>query len=783
MADLLAPTDTGAVSDQAHPSGGAGLTDAAGSYADHEAIKTLITRKRDEYSQGREAFVRAAYRNILFWKGHQWILWDRALSRFRPARLPAKHPQPVTNMFKATLKAVISVFARIEPTLTYRPGSDEPEDRATADVASRAIEVIEAEVNIRRQRQFLATWVGVTNGAWLETGYDPDPVHGTRLLQHEQCVDCGTQQPPTREGRCVAPSTSTPGTPCDGLTRPAVDAQGQPVGNEVPIGKMYVDVVSLFELFFNPSITDWPRQRDLLREKLVSVDEAKSRWPGVADRVTSETSGAGIGGIYADSLPTLGTFIGDSIRRGLDAPLAVTLKHVTERWYWQLPDATYPQGLLAIALGRQAMTIVHAGPLPYRHRDGTAFLPFVHFPQEVVPGTAWPGGVADDLAAKQAQRNRWESMIETAAQAFGQGKWLIPEGSNIGTVTGEADVIRYNPMVGGVAVKPDRLAGDPMTNAFIAYLEKIDRDFEQLAGTFDIIKGARPPGVSAGIALQILQERGMSRFAPLFILWEDAWARWASQAIEIFRQFATEPRVRRIQGRDGAWQVHKFLGADLQGRVDVVAEANSSLPRSSLADRAEIDQLLERGIISAQDPETRYLVLEAYGRTSMIPGMAADTKNALMEQEAFAALAQHPMMQQITPEEVSALETLDYLQIHEVMASLGVRLPRLRPAVDDHGIHAREHREWLKSESVRALPLLVQLIGEKMTAYHDQLAAQQMQAMMQAQAGQALGRRAGDGPRKPNPGGPDQNPLRAGSSGQRMMGDQREMAQDMAGGA
>ena len=756
---LLAPAEEDATSATSAP---------AENYADHEAIKALITRKRDEYSQGRESFIRAAYRNILYYKGHQWVLWDRGLSRFRPARLPAKHPQPVTNMFKATLKAVISVFARIEPTLTYRPGSDEPEDRATADVASRAIEVIEAEVNIRRQRQFLATWVGIANGAWLETGYDPDPVHGTRLLQHEQCRQCGLVERATEQG-CPA---------CGGPTQPAAGPDGEPIGEQVPIGKMYVDVVSPFELFFNPSITDWSRQRDCLREKLVSVDEAKSRWPGVADRIMAEASGdGGIGGIYADSLPTLGTFIGDSARRGLDAPLAGTLKHVTERWYWQLPDATYPQGLLAIALGRQAMTIVHSGRLPYHFRDGNPFLPLVHFPQEVVPGTAWPGGVADDLAAKQAQRNRWESMIETAAQAFGQGKWLIPEGSNIGTVTGEADVIRYNPLIGGVAVKPDRLAGDPMTNAFIAYLEKIDRDFEQLAGTFDIIKGARPPGVSAGIALQILQERGMSRFAPLFILWEDAWAHWASQAIEIFRQFATEPRVRRIQGRDGAWQVHKFLGADLQGRVDVVAEANSSLPRSSLADRADIDQLLDRGIISAQDPETRYLVLESYGRTSMIPGMAADTKNALMEQEAFAALAQHPMMQQITPEEVSALETLNYLQIHEVMASLGVRLPRLRPAVDDHGIHAREHRKWLKSESVSALPLLVQLIGEKMTAYHDQLAAQQMQAVMQAQAGQKMGRRAG----APNAGGPNQNPLRTGSSGKRMLGDQREMAQDQAG--
>ena len=774
MADPLRPQSMTVV----QPTSDDVMPETADPYADHEAIKALITRKREEYSPGREPFIRAAYRNILYWKGHQWIVWDRGLSRFRPARVPAQHPQPVTNKFKPTLKAIIAVFARIEPRLHWRPGTDEPDDRATADVASRVIEVIEDEVGIRRQRQMLAAWVGISDGAWLETGYDPDPIHGTRFLQHEECLSCGMVQP-------AAETCMTPG--CDGSEmQPAMDQQGQPVGEQVPIGKMYVDVVPLFELFFNPGITDWAKQRDVLREKLISVDEAKQRWPGTADTIAAESAGGGVGGIYAESLPTLGTFIGDSTRRGLDAPLAGTLKHVTERWFWQLPDATYPKGLLAIALGRQAMTIVHAGPLPYKRRGGTSeptpFLPFIQFPQELVPGTAHAGGVADDLAMKQAQRNRWEAMIETAARAFGMGKWLIPEGTNIGTVTGEADVIRYNPLVGGMAVKPERLAGDPMTNAFIAYLDKIDKDFEEIAGTFDVIKGARPEGVSAGIALQILQERGMSRFAPLFILWECAWAEWASQAVEIFRQFATEPRVRRIQGRDGAWQVQKFLGADLKGRIDVVAEANSALPQSTMLQRAEIDQLLERGIISAQDPETRYQVLENYGHLSMIPGMAADTKNALMENEAFEALAQHPLMQQVSPEEVEALESLDYLKIQQVMASLGVQLPRLRPAVDDHGIHAREHRKWLKSESAMALPLLVQLIGEKMTAYHDQLAAQQMQAMMQAQGGgqQARGR-AGDGSQKPNAGGKNQNPLRTGSSGARMMGDNAEMGRDMAG--
>src|SRR3989304_942980 len=161
-------------------------------YADHASIKDLILRKRTEWAKG-----------------------ERAITRGRPPRLPRNTPTPVTNVFASTMDALTAIFARVEPTLNFQPGSaDEPADRATADVAIRAIKVVEDEVNIRSNRQMLAMWVGLTGQAWLETGYDPDPIHGMRMIQ-------GT------------------------------NAQGLPTEEQVPIGKIYVDVVSIFEMYFD----------------------------------------------------------------------------------------------------------------------------------------------------------------------------------------------------------------------------------------------------------------------------------------------------------------------------------------------------------------------------------------------------------------------------------------------------------------------------------------------------------------------------------------------------
>lgn len=996
---------------------------ADAAYADHGAIKSLIDRKREEWSKGRESFTRAAYRNILFYRGHQWVRWDRVINRWRSARLPKNTPTPVTNIFASTIDALISVFARIEPLLSFRPGSpEEAADRATADVAGRAIHVVEDEVGLRLVRQILAGWVGLTGVAWLETGYDPDPIHGTRLLT-------------------------------------SIDEAGMPVVEQVPIGRMYADVVPIFEMYFDPSVSDWYKQRACLREKSVSVEEAKARWPNLKDVIAPNVM---IGGDtwYNETLPVLAPQIDENQTGRINqaGTLRPTNTKVTEQWYWQLPDETYPDGLLAVILSKQH--VAYAGPLPYRAKtqDGSfrPFLPYVHFPQKLVPGSAFPKTVADDLALKQAQRNRWESIIEACGMRMGSPVWLKPNGANVTNLTGDpGNIISYN-AVGPNAAKPERIQGQGVPLSFVQFIERIDASFEELAAcltgeqevpcldgrnrtmeelardyanggmwvygydrsqnrvvptevelawrtgtkrcvrvsfkegthvdcsfdhpfltwdrgyvwaerlrpddaivplvlrpdrasgyqrvlqpadgfvepvhkmvareilsagrgcvihhrdedkrnnlpsnleaktaaqhqrdhmaarspqergeiarkrwasldesarerivtaavagrdtpewrqgnaarrrswwaarthderaahgtkmraaranhrvlsvteigdrdvydlqtsthnfgtaagvfvhnTFDVVKGARPEGVSAGIALQILQERSMSRYGPLFILWEQAWTEWARQALEIFREFATEPRLLKIKGRDGRWEVQKFLGSDLQGRVDVIPEAASSMPRSTLLDRAEMEQLAAMGIIDVRDPEVKWKFLEVYGRTNLTPSMARDTKNAIRENEAFEALAREPWALQASPADADALRQGDYFMAMQVLQMRRIdttKFPKVKPMVDDHSIHAREIKAWLKSETAQALPEIIQVLAEKHAEFHQTLMIQQAQAMMGG-----VGPLEGGFTARGERGQPKkQNPLNVESGGDRMAGEQQEMAGTVAAG-
>ena len=756
---------------------------AADPYQDRAAIRERAeTKYRAWTGQTRAGFLQAAKGNLLYRHGHHWIRpVGNSYGDWRAAVVKKGTPMPATNIFASVMKTFTSMLARFEPSLTFRPATDEPEDRATADVASRAITVIEDEVQMPLLRQLLAEWVGMTGGAWLETFWDTAMEHGTVNVPMEVCLTCGATQMFAAEPVCAQPG-------CGGPTQDVPD-----ISTPMARGKMGVEVRSLFEMIFDPYVTDPTKHRILIRQSTLDEDDAKARWKDFADQIRADTLSHN-STLTQDSLavvtPNLGDLQQGSARVLWQGSGATTATRVTESWYWELPSEMYPEGLLAIFLGKNFDIGVYAGPLPYfaMGEDGQKdyFLPFVFFPQELVPGSAWPRTVANDVRPKNAQRNLWESLVIMAGQRVANPVWLIPAGCNVSNPTGEpGQVMTYNAMTGQ---KPERIPGMQINTTWMTNIERIDKEIQELTAIFEVLSGNRPEGISAGIALQILKERGESRFGPMFQLWHHAWAMWAKQALEIFRRFATEERVLQIKGRDGLWEVQKFLGADLQGRVNVVPEAGMSLPKSTMTDRAVIEQLAALGAINpAGNVEHQIAVLEAFGMLGrFMPIMEADTKNVIMEDEAFEALAQNPALQAMPTLEVVQMKALTQQAtltggpqtalalMEQRFTEVGVTLPAIQPAIDDHAIHGREHRLFAKSERFRALPPAIKALVEMHIAAHDFYTGQQMQALQAARQGtNALGGFLA-------PPVARQAPMSAGSSPQRMEGDNDEMERRLA---
>lgn len=761
-------------------------------YADADAIKALVKKRVDQWGKPRPRYpyLMAAERNIHYKHGNQWIvpLADGMIG-WRPMALKKGTPTPVTNLYASTMKTFASLLARFEPSLHYRPATQEPEDQATADVSSRVIEVVEDEVQITPIRQILAEWVTHTGGAWLESGYDPDPRYGTVPVPMQVCPECGPQGPIDPSMASISDLIGGPPCPECGIAMAEQDVQ-------MPRGRQFTEVVSLFEMLFDPMVTDPTKHRTLIRLKSYDVDEARQRWDAYKDQIQADSIGSTR--LSADALTQITPNVDDGpMSRWYQQGYAQPPNRVTEYWYWQLPDATYPDGLLAIMIGRNQNVCVYKGPLPYyaTRADGSRdyFLPFQFFAQEYVPGSAWPKTVANDVVHLQKELNIIQSKIRQMIGTMANAIWMVPQGSNLRTLTGiDGQIVEYNNLTQG-GRPPTREQGLPINMSLIEYRQMLKAELQELASIFDVMSGNRPEGVSAGISLQILKERGESRFGPMFILWNHAWAEWSRQQIEIFRLHATEERLLRIKGRDGAWEVKKFMASDLKGRIDVVPEATMTMPRSTLTDRAEMEQLAAAGAIQPQtNVEHQIAYLTVMGKLHVVmPGMQVATKRAFMENEGFEALAADPVIQQIPPEVVLELKNaiatapdpvMAQMGAAKFLASLGVqaKVPEVKPAIDDHAIHGREQRNFAQSERFDALPPVVQTLVELHLAAHDFLRGQAI-AMMQngpMNMKPAAGFLAPPGPR---PGSQaSTSAMRGGSSPARVEGDYREQEERMA---
>src|SRR5262245_16995175 len=172
--------------------------------ANKEKVQRLVTEKFRLWEPQGSAHRRNAWRNILFKRNHQWLVYDRGRAWWRPVAMSAySGPRPTWNRFASTMNAFTSTLARIEPSIVFRPATDDPEDHATAEVSGRVLEICDQECGTRLNRQALAQWCGYTGGAWIENGYDPSPEHGMRMMQHDTCPTCGTTAPPTETGTCA----------------------------------------------------------------------------------------------------------------------------------------------------------------------------------------------------------------------------------------------------------------------------------------------------------------------------------------------------------------------------------------------------------------------------------------------------------------------------------------------------------------------------------------------------------------------------------------------------
>jgi len=719
-------------------------------FDDDQALLKVFKDAHKLCFENRWVYERNWWRNLLYVLGRQWIFYNVQRGAWQDKRMQKWIPRPVTNKMSETVDAMRSVFQSVDLEVSCQPSSDDSVSILTAEAADRIHPAVKYEHGMSLKMFEADFWNIATGNVFIHPWWDARSEHGTLLVPFEVCESCGQVSPPdliVKAGQmCPACGQSA--------FKLAFDENGKQIGKEYPVGRGATDIVSPFELGVPPGYTSFGSVPLVIRQRWRTKEWYETNAPELAKTLnwsknTNERSLQMIRSLASQS-DVQGTTLGaqSSEPTGGDG--------LTEYELWMKPTPVWPNGLLLRVAGEQGRERVIRmegqqlpGPLPTRTLQGQPLFPWIHMAYNRFGGRLWGRSPLDVLVQKQDQINQLDSLTLMGVQRMSNPVWIEPKGSEVKKFTGEPGlVIRYNALVGGGNAKPERIEGTNIPSSVLKLREIYMSDFESLAGTQDVLKGAKPAGIEAFSALQLLVERSQSRFAPVLAERGEAYRQWYQLALELERQYGPAERVWSVMGPNRRWIFETFQNANLQGTVKILMEDGSQAPKTNLGKRAAITQLNQLQLLDPNDPDQRYGIYRAFGTTDLLPMLNANVQNALAEQAEFEEWASSkgsmvigqgmavmpgiqpaPSAQQVPPsrayfdEEQPPAAPPPQAQpgqpgempqepgAQDPMAmGTGMMLPQtlipcplVRKIWQDDNVHMAEHRKWGNSEGARRL--------------------------------------------------------------------------------
>ncbi len=650
---------------------------------DDDLLATWKTCKKESFDN-RWIWERGWMRNIHYVNNRHWIEYVRRTNEWRDVRLAKWFPKPVTPSIAVGVQALRAMFAAVDIGVNVRPNGAHPDSVAVASFADEYSPVLHEEHQCEQWLDEHDFWFIVCGNAFIHTYLERDAKHGFEEITSEQCISCAT----VVESHEIADAGQV--CPQCGATEfvPAVDAiTGEPVPpRKRAKGKGITAVLSPFEMAFPSSYArfdDVPyviRIRWRNKEYYENHPTLKTQVAGFTwAKAPTETSMQLFRSLPYHNDMGVAPFLGNQ-SGGSETELGAAEYEVNYR-----PCDKYPEGLVFRVLGDANPRILHMeedeaipGVLPYQDSDGTPIFTFEHSGFEQRGGRVWATSPLDAAIQKQNTLNQHDAFGLMVVNRMANPLWLVPKGAEIEKFTGEpGHVVRWNPLTVGGNAKPERVDGVGLGGWFFQLRDSYMSDLEEALGTSDVLKGSKPAGVEAFAALQLLVERGQSRFASAFKARGRLYKSWFKFALEIEREFGPDERTKWVMSPARSWTRKIFKRANLQNSFSIVVEEGSQTPKTALGQRAAIQHLHSLGMVDVTDPDQKYAVLKAFGQTKLVPSLDIHVQAALRKQQEFEEWASDPVAQQ----EAIAKSEQDLAAYEQTLATVPPPTP-VEPQVD-----------------------------------------------------------------------------------------------------
>jgi hypothetical protein len=360
---------------------------------------------------------------------------------------------------------------------------------------------------------------------------------------------------------------------------------------------------------------------------------------------------------------------------------------VFETWIKPGGHPKFPHGACIITIDDRLVR--YYPEFPYEHGE-YPFTKFEHIPS----ATFYADSPLVDLIPLQQDYNRISGQVIESAIRMGRPQLLVQKGSVApAKMTNEiGQIIEYR--AGSPAPVP--LQPSQVPEFVLGQFEKILTDMEDISGQHDVTRGSAPPGVTAGTAINYLEQKDNQFLTPEYNSIEQGWERIASHSIQNFVQFVDLPRKIRTVGADEAFDTILLSGADLKNGTDVRVEPGSSVGESQAAKRAQIMEMWGAGLIT--DPNMALAMMEVGGEQRALDILNAAKRKAQRENIKFKMLTDDKILQFRQEQEMIQQQQMEAQQLQAMLEQMlapptdpfaaaqgvdnGMSMPGMDPSMD-----------------------------------------------------------------------------------------------------
>lgn len=290
-------------------------------------------------------------------------------------------------------------------------------------------------------------------------------------------------------------------------TIPVVDFAGNVTFEQAPVGDICEEIIPAFSVFLDPTAREWEQVRWLIhaetrplsffvdkfgeKGKMVKPDAKRQN---AVNGYVNRYLNSGIG--FASPVQTPG------MGKGMDAAIC--------KEYWEKPSAKFKQGRYIIVAGG---VVLYRGPWPYQKSDDFPFVPLSYQSRSDSP---YGRSLAGELISLQYTYNR---ILSASLEQAEQQVDFVAIAKGTGVQADAFDEIRGR---GVKKIYYDNTAGIPpvfsrsqgISQDKLAFLQKIERDMQDIAGVHDVTQGMAPAGTPAE-AIRLLQQADQTQHASL----------------------------------------------------------------------------------------------------------------------------------------------------------------------------------------------------------------------------------------------------------------------------